>query len=111
MRGLAAAAVHLPLLLWHMVRPVWRSWACTEVQGGWRRHLAPGCVLLFDELFNYGGYKENEVKALYEWLKASQRKVQVIGMLGPLDGRTTAVDLNTGEDLGWVHQSAAFKVL
>ena len=50
------------------------------------KHIAPGCILIFDELFNYAAYRDHEAKALWEWLNATQRRVEIIGILGPLPG-------------------------
>ena len=41
------------------------------------RYIAPGCVLLFDDLINYPEYREHEIKALWEWLQATDRKIEV----------------------------------
>lgn len=35
------------------------------------------------------------VTLLQEWLKESQAKLAVVGMLGPLEGKSFSVDLNT----------------
>ena len=75
------------------------------------KHIAPGCILIFDELLNYAAYRDHEAKALWEWLKATQRRIEIIGILGPLPGQSIAVDLNAKSDLGGLYQSVAFKVL
>lgn len=80
------------------------------------RYIAPGCVLLFDDLINYPEYREHEIKALWEWLQATDRKIEVIGVKGPLPPQfdipqTIAMDINPFQDLGWHHQSVAFVVL
>lgn len=41
--------------------------------------LLPGAVLVFDELVEYPGYEQHEVKALFEFLQASRRPFQWIG--------------------------------
>ena len=41
-------------------------------------------------------------------LTHSVRAAQVIGMLGPLGGRTDGVELNPEKDLVYIHQSAGF---
>lgn len=79
-------------------------------------YLAPGCIVLFDDLVNYPDYREHEIRALWEWLQASKRQVEVIGVKGPLpsvDGmnKTHAMEINPPFDLGWHHQSVAFIVL
>ena len=38
------------------------------------------------------------MKALWEWLKYSGRRLQVIGILGPLPGKQEAVDLDPRGD-------------
>lgn len=40
-------------------------------------YLAPGCIVLFDDLVNYPDYREHEIRALWEWLQASKRQVEV----------------------------------
>lgn len=46
--------------------------------------IAPGAIVVFDELVNYPAYREHEVKALWEWLSRSRRSLEVIGISGPL---------------------------
>lgn len=41
--------------------------------------LAPGAVLVFDELHGYPGYDEHEFKALAEWLASTGKQVEPIG--------------------------------
>lgn len=54
----------------------------------------------------------HELKALWEWLGASKRKLQVIGMLGPLaNDASHSIDLNPTEDRGWMNQSVAFVIM
>ena len=60
---------------------------------------------------HYPKYREHEVKALWEWLKYSGRRLQVVGIMGPLPGKQEAVDLEPQGDLGWLRQSVAFIVL
>ena len=43
-------------------------------------YLAPGCIVLFDDLINYPDYREHEIRALWEWLQASKRQVEVCGV-------------------------------
>jgi len=44
------------------------------------RRLRPGAVLVFDELFNYRGYQEHELRALWEFLRmAPHLAVEVLG--------------------------------
>ena len=72
--------------------------------------------LHFSQLLHYPAYKEHEVKALWEFLQESGRKLDVIGVMGPLDPSLSneAVDLigkkmhNQGS---WSYQSVAFVVL
>ena len=42
------------------------------------KYIAPGCVLLFDDLVNYPGYREHEILALWEWLETTGRKLEVL---------------------------------
>lgn len=41
------------------------------------QYMAPGCVLLFDDLINYPDYRDHEIKALWEWLEETGRKLEV----------------------------------
>ena len=41
------------------------------------KYIAPGCVLLFDDLINYPDYRDHEILALWEWLQATGRKLEV----------------------------------
>ncbi len=41
------------------------------------KYIAPGCILLFDDLINYPGYREHEILALWEWLEETGRKLEV----------------------------------
>lgn len=45
------------------------------------KHIAPGCILLFDDLINYPQYMEHELKALWEWLAMTGRHIQVLFLL------------------------------
>jgi hypothetical protein len=36
---------------------------------------------VFDELVGYDGFEEHEIKALYEFLIAYQKEIQVVGRL------------------------------
>jgi hypothetical protein len=36
------------------------------------------------QLVNYPAYRDHEVKAMWEWLRRTGRKLEVIGMMGPL---------------------------
>ncbi len=54
------------------------------------QHIAPGCVLLFDDLINYPDYRDHEIKALWEWLDSTGRKVEVSYVIFPLGFRNPA---------------------
>lgn len=69
-------------------------------------------------MLHYSGYIEGEVKALWEFLEISGRKLEVIGILGPIspENPTEAVDLGLEvhyevEEKDWKQQSVAFIVL
>jgi hypothetical protein len=53
--------------------------------------LVSGSIIVFDELFNYPGYKKHEIKALFEFLAGSNLR------LIPL-GSSTNIDLNINVD-------------
>lgn len=44
--------------------------------------LAPGCVIVFDEFFNYKGYEQHEYKAFFEWVEAHQATYRFIAYSG-----------------------------
>ena len=54
------------------------------------QHIAPGCVLLFDDLVNYPDYRDHEIKALWEWLDSTGRKVEVSCVILPPELRNSA---------------------
>ena len=51
------------------------------------QHIAPGCVLLFDDLVNYPDYRDHEIKALWEWLDSTGRKLEVSYVILPAELR------------------------
>jgi len=69
----------------------------------------------FLQLLHYPEYREHEVKALWEFLESTGRKVEVVGVMGPVSPEkpTEAVDLdlNTHTQMSWPYQSVAFVVL
>jgi len=73
--------------------------------------IHPGAVLTFDDLLHYPDYRQHEVKALWEWLHASHRRLQVVGVYGPLPGSPHAVDLDPKSDMGYYRQSVTFVAL
>jgi len=65
--------------------------------------IADGCVVVFDELFNYEGYEEHELKAFKEWLeKETSWDVEWIGMVGEV-----LVDVPKSHDI-CIDQAAAY---
>ena len=53
-----------------------------------RDRMIPGCVIVFDELVNFDGYKgdKSELKALYEFVFDNDVQFKWIGMNGVVDG-------------------------
>lgn len=51
--------------------------------------LVSGAVIVFDELINYPGFRDGEIRALYEWLHSPEFRdssltgIQVVGYRGP----------------------------
>ncbi|BCQ28602.1 hypothetical protein NK8_67920 (plasmid) [Caballeronia sp. NK8] len=41
--------------------------------------IKPGCIIVFDEYFNYPGWKEGEIKAFHEFLETHQLTYEYIG--------------------------------
>lgn len=68
------------------------------------------------QLLHYPEYKDHEVKALWEYIEASKRRLQVIGVMGPMHPSIPdqAVDL-TGAQFhtqnSWMYQSVAFVLI
>ena len=48
----------------------------------------PGTVLVFDELFGYPEYRENEIKALWECMAMTMTITVAINTTVPMQGRT-----------------------
>ena len=55
----------------------------SEVLSALEAFIAPGAFLVFDELHSYEGFEEHELKALYEMMRRTGRKIRVIGHPGP----------------------------
>ena len=66
-------------------------------------------------MLHYPEYKEHEVKALWEFLESTGRKVEVVGVMGPISPQKPreAVDLGVTvhSQTSWEYQSVAFIVL
>lgn len=59
--------------------------------------IKPGCVMLFDEIFNYHGYDgpNGELRALYEWSSENPNiKWKWLGMTGEVKLITSEADTN-----------------
>merc|ERR1712087_704292 len=82
--------------------------------------IQPGAVLVFDELINYPGFREGEMRALYEWLESPKFRdsglvgVQVVGYRGPhllVDDDELATAIRTQRGEGRLYpQDAVFRV-
>eukprot|EP00884_Botryococcus_braunii_P009238 jgi/Botrbrau1/18315/Bobra.0179s0043.1 len=75
--------------------------------------MRPGMVLVFDELINYKGYRNHEMKALWEWLAVTGLHVHALAVMAPSKpiANGEAMVLNPPDDLGWLSQSVAFLVV
>lgn len=62
-------------------------------------YFEPECVIVFDELVNYPGFEEGELKALQEFVDQNNVAVEFIGMNGCLG------------DIGCEHEHVALKIL
>jgi hypothetical protein len=53
-----------------------------------RDYIAPGCVILFDELVNYPGFdgETGELKAFYEFITENKVNYEWVGMFGTPNG-------------------------
>jgi predicted O-methyltransferase YrrM len=71
-------------------------------------HLGPmlrsGSIIVFDELLNYPTFEKHEIKAFFEWLSATDRRVDWLGKIGP-------VIANPLTDNGYYDQPAACRLL
>ncbi|GAB4157819.1 MAG: hypothetical protein Tsb009_34970 [Planctomycetaceae bacterium] len=50
-----------------------------------KNRFVPGSVIVFDELFNYPGYEQHELKAFYEFLRETEIECEWIGIQGPVE--------------------------
>ena len=50
-----------------------------------KHRLVPGSVIVFDELFNYPGFEQHEIKAFYEFLSQNNIECEWIGIQGPIE--------------------------
>lgn len=62
-------------------------------------HLAPDCIVIFDELVNYPGYESGELKAWMEFITENKVDYEWIGMNGTPTGM-----------LGYVHENVALVI-
>eukprot|EP01062_Namystynia_karyoxenos_P048804 TRINITY_DN37280_c0_g1_i2.p1 TRINITY_DN37280_c0_g1~~TRINITY_DN37280_c0_g1_i2.p1 ORF type:complete len:504 (+),score=114.33 TRINITY_DN37280_c0_g1_i2:80-1513(+) len=62
--------------------------------------ITPGTLIHFDELVGYKGYREHEVKALWEWVRASGRSVVPAAWFGNglADGGCGTLSCTPGND-------------
>lgn len=77
----AQACGHRPLLFLHIDCDIYSSTA--TVFNALKDMFRDGTVIVFDEAFNYQGWQDHELKALYEFLSANPRwDVRWIGKQG-----------------------------
>ena len=69
-----------------------------------RPFLVPGTIIIFDELFGYRGYLDNEMLALYEFLLSTDVDVELIGKL------KEPILCPTGDN-GWQYQAALMRLV
>ncbi len=69
-----------------------------------KTQIAPGCIIVFDELINYPGFEDHEWKAWWELINSSGITFEWIGMNG---------DIQSGvlRDRGAYDQKVAVKIL
>lgn len=76
--------------------------------------LARGAVLVFDEIINYPGFRQGEMRALWELARLSGRRLEVVGYPGPkllTDDRALELALRApGAEQGRFPQDAAFQI-
>lgn len=64
--------------------------------------MQPGMILVFDDLINYKGYRENEIKALWEWLAATGFGLRPVAVFPSIDKKAegAAMVADPPRDLG-----------
>ena len=65
--------------------------------------LVPGSVIVFDELLDYPGYENHEIRALFKFLTATRKTIEILGKTG--DARLCPVN-----DRGGGFQSVAVRI-
>ena len=79
------------------------------------KYIAPGCILLFDDLVNYPGYREHEILALWEWLEETGRKLEVrhlaLYMCSAQSHSCTSVRKHTSVKTDYEHLSCTVRCL
>lgn len=68
--GIAPALVHIDCDLYESTR---------QALQGLNGLIRPGCILAFDELYNYKGFENHEYRALTEFSQAAGAQLQVLG--------------------------------
>lgn len=74
----ARPGAHVSFL--HVDSDLYSSAATIFRELGRRRFLRAGCVIVFDELFNFPSFEQHEMRALWEFMRpASHLSIEVIG--------------------------------
>jgi hypothetical protein len=66
-----------PIALLHVDCDLYRS--AKVVLEGLKKRIQTGSIIIFDEFFNYPGWKENEFKAFNEFIKKNDFKYEYLG--------------------------------
>jgi hypothetical protein len=69
--------------------------------------LANGTVIVFDEMFNYPSYEKHELRALFDFMTAPERK----GMWFEWIGKQGVAELHPKADTGAESQAAAIRIV
>tara|TARA_R110001606_G_scaffold353765_1_gene504432 strand:- start:80 stop:823 length:744 start_codon:yes stop_codon:yes gene_type:complete len=102
----------------HMDADLYSSTKC--VFDNLKDYIEPGCVILFDELVNYGGFdnEKGELRAFVEYISENNVEWEWIGMNGEigmwgfdlnLDGDNSVAGCNQGNLIS--HEQAAIRIL
>ena len=66
-----------PVALLHVDSDIYSS--CKYVLETYGDRIRPGTVIVFDDFYNYPGWRDGEFRAFYEWCGATRARHEVIG--------------------------------
>jgi len=72
-------SINAPISFMHIDCDLYSSARC--IFDNLKRHIAPGCVIVFDEYFNYPGWREDEFRAFHEFLDETGLSYRYVGFV------------------------------